>query len=119
MENKTVTPDQPQPVPAPITAVPGKKKISPWVWVLSGCAILIILGFATMAFLGWLGYQAAKEEINKQAPGMKEFKERIDSTNKEAERWSQEAEKLQKKSQELQEAMPTLEDINSAVPQRQ
>lgn len=119
MENETVTTNQPQPTPEPPTEVPSKKKISPWVWVLSGCAIIAILGFAATAFLGWMGYRAAKEEINKQAPGMKEFKERIDSTNKEAEKWSQEAEKLQKKSQELQDMMPTLEDINSAVPSRQ
>ena len=121
MENAT----QPQPTPAPaqpiptatvVTEAPGKKKTSPWVWILSGCLVIIILGLAIMAFLGWMGYKAVKNEIKENAPAMQEFKDNIENTNKEAEKWSQEAERLQKKAQEIQDSLPTSKDIDAAMP---
>jgi peptidoglycan hydrolase CwlO-like protein len=94
------------------------KKTSPWVWIVGGCLILIFLSLATVAFLGWLGYQAAKEEIKKQTPNMQEFKGKMEDLNKEAEKWNTEADKIQRKSQELQDSMPTPEDIESSMPAR-
>jgi hypothetical protein len=118
MENQPAAESQPQPIPSQPAQTAGAptNKVSPWVWVISGCLLIIFLGFAVMAFLGWMGYRAAKDAIKEQAPAMEEFKGRMDELNKNADQWSQEADKMQKKSREIQESLPAPTDKTSSLP---
>jgi len=79
------------------------KKTSPWVWVISGCLVIIILTMGMIGFLGWWGYQKAKKEIEKQRPGIEQFKDNLEKAGKEAE-------ELNKKAQEIQNAIPNPDD---------
>lgn len=118
MENQPVAESQPQPTPSQPTQAAGTpaNKVSPWVWVISGCLLIIFLSFAVMAFLGWMGYRAAKDAIREQTPAMEEFKGKMDEINKNADQWSQEADKMQKKSRELQESLPSPTDRTNPLP---
>lgn len=117
-EQKSNDPQTPvvnnQPSPAPQSMTPeaapvAPKKTSPWVWILSGCAIVLVLTMVVIGFLGWWGYQKAKVEIQKQQPGLEQFKENLEKAGKEAE-------ELNKKAEEIQKNIPNPEDFNYPMP---
>lgn len=112
MENKQNEPvstssqnaDQTTPPIAPTT-----KKTSPWVWIIGGCLIILVLTIGVIGFLGWWGYQKAKVEIQKQQPGLEQFKENLEKAGKEAE-------ELNKKAEEIQNSLPNPEDFDYPMP---
>jgi Tfp pilus assembly protein PilO len=114
MENeiKDITTDpistQSTPV-SPQTTGHVNKKISPWVWVISGCLIITILAIGSIVFLGWWSYHKAKKAVEDQAPYMQEFKGKLEEMNIEAEKWNQEA-------QELQDSLPNPDEITYPLP---
>jgi hypothetical protein len=42
-------------------ALPPSKKTNPWVWVLSGCAVILVVGTVAVSALVWWGYHKAKD----------------------------------------------------------
>lgn len=52
---------EPQVPPPPPAATPAKKKVSPWVWVLGGCLVLILLVLLLMGGCTWFLADKAKE----------------------------------------------------------
>lgn len=110
------TNNQPAPTPqpviqntTPITPETGKKN-SPWVWVISGCLIIILMSMGVFAFLGWWGFNKAKDEIKKQQPSIEQFKGELESVTKEAQEWEEAA-------KEIQDSMPNPEDLNYPMPE--
>jgi len=60
--SKTSTSMSEPQAPAPSTAQPpAKKKVSPWVWVLGGCLVLIVLVLLLMGGCTWFLADKAKE----------------------------------------------------------
>lgn len=105
-----ITNNQVAPQPAATSTVPAApKKTSPWIWIISGCAIILVLTIGVIVFLGWWGYQKAKVEIQKQQPGLEQFKENLEKAGKEAE-------ELNKKAEEIQKNIPNPEDFNYPMP---
>lgn len=47
--------------PSPSAATPAKKKTSPWVWVLGGCLVLLVLILLVMGTCTWFVADKAKE----------------------------------------------------------
>lgn len=112
MENETNQNNSAPTQPAaqnPAPATPQTKKTSPWVWVISGCLIIVVLTMGVIGFLGWWGYHKAKDEIKKQQPNFEQFKGDLEEAAKEAEKWEKEA-------QDLQNNMPNPEDFNYPMP---
>jgi hypothetical protein len=46
------------------------KKTSPVVWILSGCAIIVVLGAIVVGAVAWFGYRAAKNALDTSAGQM-------------------------------------------------
>ena len=105
-----VQPTAPSPVPptapAPPPQAPPLKKSHAWIWILGGCAGIIILGIIAMVALGWWGARKAKKELEKFQPDLEQMKENAD-------KWSKEAEGWEKKSEEFRNSMPNPEDFPS------
>lgn len=64
MTNATPTQPQGNPPAAPSTG-PAKKR-SPLVWVLAGCAAILVIGGIVTTGLVWWGYHKAKNYVNKE-----------------------------------------------------
>ena len=60
-EPQSVTPVQP-----PSQAVNGQppKKTSPWIWVIGGCVVLLIVGALAFAGCSYFGYRTVKKYGN-------------------------------------------------------
>ncbi len=52
---------EPQTPPPPPPAQPAKKKVSPWVWVLGGCLVLVVLVLLLMGGCTWFLADKAKD----------------------------------------------------------
>lgn len=113
MENEkkepTLAPQQPHIPETNIAAPVISKQTSPWVWIISGCLIIIVLVIGTFIFLGWWGYHKAKNEINKHQP-------KFEQLQKDLEEASKDAEEFNKKAQEIQNSIPNPEDITYPAP---
>jgi Tfp pilus assembly protein PilO len=81
-----------------------KKKISPWVWAIGGCLLIVFLFMIAMGALGWWGYKAAKKELRKQTPTMEEFKQKL-------ERAAEESDDIDKKTKRFHESLPNEEAL--------
>jgi hypothetical protein len=100
------------PVQAPATGqqpAPPQKKSHAWIWILGGCAGIVILGIIAMVALGWWGARKAKKELEKYTPNLEQMKENAD-------KWSKEAEEWEKKSEEFRNNMPNPEDLQNQLP---
>jgi predicted negative regulator of RcsB-dependent stress response len=92
MENEPVAKNQIQSAPVSEVITPEtKKKVSPWVWAIGGCLLIVFLFMIVMGALGWWGYKAAKRELRKQTPAMKEFQQKMEKANKESDEWEEES----------------------------
>jgi hypothetical protein len=57
-------PQAPPPPPAPpATPAPAKKKVSPWIWVLGGCLVLIVIVLLLMGACTWFVADKVKEGV--------------------------------------------------------
>jgi len=111
-----VSPPPPPPMPPAQTpqqpagqAPPAQKKSHAWIWVLGGCAGIVILGIVAFVALGWWGARKAKKELEKITPNLEQIKENAD-------KWSKEAEEWEKKSEEFRESLPNPEEMQNQLP---
>ena len=54
-------PQTPPPPPPPAAQPPAKKKVSPWVWVLGGCLVLILIVLLLMGGCAWFAAEKIQE----------------------------------------------------------
>ena len=79
MENEKVTEAETDNVASDQANAPeAKKKTSPWVWIIGGCLLVVILSLGVMGVVGYLGYKKVKQEIKKQTPAMEELKQKME-----------------------------------------
>ncbi len=86
-----------------------QKKSQAWIWILGGCAGVVVLGIIAMIALGWWGARKAKRELEKIQPGLEQMKANAD-------KWNQEAEEWEKKSREFRENFPNPEEMQDQFP---
>ncbi len=69
---------EPQVPPPPAAAPPAKKKVSPWVWVLGGCLVFLLLVLLLMGACTWFVADKAKEFADNPARMAAEMAVRLD-----------------------------------------